>query len=124
MSRVVRWRLKLAKYEYEIVYKAGKINLNVEKRGGRINCGKNLQKPTVKLLFPFVLNENSDSTSALASPTKTISPRQSHDIPEDATSLMCDEIINESDTELDDSSEDSDFPLSDFPLSTFLLSMF
>jgi len=55
MSRVMCWRLKLAKYEYEIVYKAGKINLNVEKRGGRINCGKNLQKPTVKLLFPFAL---------------------------------------------------------------------
>jgi len=26
----VRWRLKLAEYEYEVVYKAGKINANAE----------------------------------------------------------------------------------------------
>ena len=29
-SRLVRWRLKLAEYEYEIVYKAGKTNVNAD----------------------------------------------------------------------------------------------
>jgi len=29
-SRLVRWRLKLAEYEYKICYKAEKINLNVD----------------------------------------------------------------------------------------------
>jgi len=29
-SRLVRWRLKLAEYEYKIIYKAGKINLNAD----------------------------------------------------------------------------------------------
>ncbi|KMQ89174.1 enzymatic polyprotein endonuclease reverse [Lasius niger] len=29
-SRLVRWRLKLAEYEYEVVYKAGKTNVNAD----------------------------------------------------------------------------------------------
>jgi len=29
-SRLVRWRLKLAEYEYEVIYKAGKINVNAD----------------------------------------------------------------------------------------------
>jgi len=29
-SRLARWRLKLAEYEYEVVYKAGKINVNAD----------------------------------------------------------------------------------------------
>lgn len=29
-SRLIRWRLKLAEYEYEVVYKAGKINVNAD----------------------------------------------------------------------------------------------
>lgn len=29
-SRLVRWRLKLAEYEYDVVYKAGKINANAD----------------------------------------------------------------------------------------------
>jgi len=29
-SRLARWRLKLAEYEYEVVYKAGKINANAD----------------------------------------------------------------------------------------------
>jgi len=28
--RILRWRLKLAKYEYEVVYKAGKTNVNAD----------------------------------------------------------------------------------------------
>jgi len=28
--RVLRWRLKLAEYEYEVVYKAGKTNINAD----------------------------------------------------------------------------------------------
>jgi hypothetical protein len=30
ISRLVRWRLKLAKYEYEVLYKAGKMNVNAD----------------------------------------------------------------------------------------------
>ena len=66
-------------------------------------------------MFPLALNESVDSTSAPALPAKTTPPRQSHDIPEDVVSLTCDEFIDEDDTELDDSSEDSDFPLPDTP---------
>jgi len=29
-SRLVRWRLKIAEYEYDVVYKAEKINANVD----------------------------------------------------------------------------------------------
>ena len=29
-ARVLRWRLKLAEYEYDVVYKAGKINVNAD----------------------------------------------------------------------------------------------
>jgi len=29
-SCFARWRLKLAEYEYEVVYKAGKININTD----------------------------------------------------------------------------------------------
>jgi len=29
-SRLARWRFKLAEYEYEVVYKAGKININAD----------------------------------------------------------------------------------------------
>ena len=29
-SRLVRWRLKLAEYDYEVIYKAGKINANAD----------------------------------------------------------------------------------------------
>jgi len=29
-SRLARWQLKLAEYEYEVVYKSGKINLNAD----------------------------------------------------------------------------------------------
>lgn len=29
-SRLIRWRLKLAEYEYEIMYKAGKTNVNAD----------------------------------------------------------------------------------------------
>ena len=29
-SRVVRWRLKYAEYDFDVVYKAGKINVNAD----------------------------------------------------------------------------------------------
>lgn len=28
--RILRWRLKLAEYDYEVVYKAGKTNVNAD----------------------------------------------------------------------------------------------
>lgn len=46
-SRLVRWRLKLEEYEYEIVYKAGKINTNADalSRPPILNIGSSDSKP-------------------------------------------------------------------------------
>ena len=119
-SRLARWKLKLAEYEYKICYKAGKINSNADALSRNpvveVTAEETINKTkSHKPLFPLALNESVDSTSAPALPAKTTPPRQSHDIPEDVVSLTCDEFIDEDDTELDDSSEDSDFPLPDTP---------
>lgn len=29
-SRLLRWRLKLAEYDYKVIYKAGKMNINAD----------------------------------------------------------------------------------------------
>ncbi|KAH0945711.1 hypothetical protein HN011_008013, partial [Eciton burchellii] len=53
-SRLVRWRLKLAEYEYEVVFKAGKVNANAD----------TLSRNPVSVL-PLRVSEKSDSSESL-----------------------------------------------------------
>jgi len=53
-SRLARWRLKLAEYEYEVVYKAGKINVNADA----------LSRNPIPVL-PLKVSEKTDSKESL-----------------------------------------------------------
>lgn len=52
-SRLVRWRLKLAEYEYNIIYKAGKINANADALS---------RNPPEQKLLPLSTSGESDSS--------------------------------------------------------------
>jgi len=57
MLRLVQWRLKLAEYEDEIVYKAGKINANAEALSRKLTPVLSLkisEKPIPKSHYPVV----------------------------------------------------------------------
>lgn len=126
-SRLARWRLKLAEYEYKIRYKAGKMNLNADalsRNPAVASTDKNAITKTNnhKPLFPLARNENptqhnrpSDLIPAPTTHTKNNLPEQSHDIPEDEFSPANDDTLSESDTDSDESSGDSDPPLRHTP---------
>lgn len=65
-SRLVRWRLKLAEYEYEVIYKAGKTNVNADALS---------RNPVVKQILPI----SSDGSIFNASHPRDVqsSPRDS-----------------------------------------------
>lgn len=51
-SRLVRWRLKLAEYDYEVIYKAGKINVNADALS---------RNPIPEKIFPLSSNDSDNS---------------------------------------------------------------
>lgn len=71
MSRLVRWRLKLLEYEYDVIYKAGKTNLNPDALS---------RNPTAQQMLPLSLGlDDSDSDESLFSyhaPTPAARPSQ------------------------------------------------
>jgi len=54
-SRLVRWRLKLAEYDYEMTYKAGKINANTDALS---------RNPVPRAIPPLSLSDPNDSSSS------------------------------------------------------------
>lgn len=65
-SRLVRWRLKLAEYNYEVIYKAGKTNVNADALS---------RNPVPTKIFPLSLSEES-SDSLFHHPDPTHRRRQ------------------------------------------------
>ena len=63
-SRLVRWRLKLAEYEYEVVYKAGKINANADALSrnpvSKICTNDNDARVRAYKMLPFADSSSSD----------------------------------------------------------------
>jgi len=53
-SRFVWWQFKLTKYEYEIVYKAGKINTNADALS---------RNPILQLIFPLFISQETNVIS-------------------------------------------------------------
>jgi hypothetical protein len=51
-SRLVRWRLKLAEYEYEVINKAGKTNVNADALS---------RNPVKEHTISLINNENTDN---------------------------------------------------------------
>lgn len=67
-SRLVRWRLKLAEYEYEVVYKAGKSNVNADALS---------RNPVTNQILPISSNEsifNASHPRSAESPCNDASP--------------------------------------------------
>lgn len=60
-SRLVRWRLKLAEYDYEVIYKAGKTNVNADALS---------RNPVTRRVMPI----SSDESLFHASPPRDTSP--------------------------------------------------
>jgi len=121
-SRLVRWRLKLAEYEYKVIYKAGKINLNADalSRNPAILNFPNETTPKTetrnryKTLVDPTYGKNSasypDPKAAPTLPTKNISAQDPCNFPKSIFPITHDEISYDTNTEIDDSSEDSDAP--------------
>ncbi|CAK9834632.1 Retrovirus-related Pol polyprotein from transposon 17.6 [Anthophora retusa] len=65
-SRLVRWRLKLAEFEYKIIYKEGKVNMNADA----------LSRNPVQILPLTIENESTDD-DALFAPRNARRPRRS-----------------------------------------------
>ncbi|XP_017797025.1 PREDICTED: uncharacterized protein LOC108578250 [Habropoda laboriosa] len=63
-SRLVRWRLKLAEFEYRVVYKQGKENMNADA----------LSRNPVQI-FPLTTGSESSSDDALFSPPSSLQSR-------------------------------------------------
>lgn len=73
-SRLVRWRLKLAEYDYEVIYKAGKTNVNADALS---------RNPVVNRILPI----SSDESIFNASPPRdTTPPRHDASMSQDASS--------------------------------------
>lgn len=104
-SRLMRWKLKLAEYEYDITYRAGKTNLNADalsRNPTTFSTAEDNKKPDChKTLLPLTTKKK--AISSLANDQTTIH------------SSVRDEIFDISDTELDDSSDDSDAQIPDAP---------
>jgi len=126
-SRLIRWRLKLAEYDYEMTYKAGKINANADALS-RNPAIRNLSSEIAtkvethgqhEPLFSLTYNKNSASNPNLEPtptiPTKHTSFQDSCSTPKSTLPITHDEIIYDTNTEIEDSSEDSDVPLLDDP---------
>jgi len=118
-SRLVRWRLKLAEYEYKIIYKAGKINLNADALSRNpaipnppsetiLKETRDRHKPLFALTYDRTSASYSDPKPASALPTKNISAQDPCDFPKSIFPITYDEILYDTNTEIDDSSEDSD----------------
>jgi len=122
-SRLVRWRLKLAEYDYEMLYKAGKINANADALS---------RNPIPKQVLPVSSDSSNNSLFHAPSSNKTQTPHKPaheekiRETPEDPNENKAsldeqniEETINSSftsdgqDALIEDSGSDSDEPLFD-----------
>jgi len=123
-SRLIRWRLKLAEYEYEIKYKAGKTNVNadalsrnpVEETVNKIKIFKPEQRMYPLEIFdsddePIFETQPKESDPASEAPT-SLTDKRSVNIREKSIELPArDENASQSDDDVsqsDSDSEDSD----------------
>lgn len=74
-SRLVRWRLKLAEYEYEVIYKAGKTNINADA----------LSRNPITIPSSFVNKPQAFPVLPLFTDTESNDPRSSPHIFQDET---------------------------------------
>lgn len=65
-SRLVRWRLKLAEYEYEVMYKAGKANSNADALS---------RNPVAERILPLSSDPDNSSSSLLFDPPLKSQPK-------------------------------------------------
>lgn len=109
-SRLVRWCLKLAEYEYEVIYKAGKTNVNVDV------LSRNPISACITKISQILVLENdpipSDSDESIFSPTpkqntsnKTNTPKGREKVPQDPRGDQIIEIEDYANTENEASSE-------------------
>ena len=57
-SRISRWRLKLAEYDFDVVYKAGKMNVNADALlrnsiNDKKKCDQSIYKLMTTILYDF-----------------------------------------------------------------------
>lgn len=78
-SRLIRWRLKLAEYDYKITYKAGKTNCNADAlsrnpaQGKMVAEGGKIIKVRGEHMYPLSLNDTDDESIFDALPRPNIS---------------------------------------------------
>ncbi|KAG5327865.1 POL4 protein, partial [Pseudoatta argentina] len=117
-SRLMRWRFRLAEYEYNIIYKAGKTNLNADalSRNPTIfpTAGNNKKINYHKILFPLTLDKNSISEKTVTSFAEDLA-RDDHS-PTAVYFPVHDEVLNISELdELDELNDNSDASIPDAP---------
>lgn len=115
-SRLVRWRLKLQEYEYEVIYKAGKINTNADALS---------RNPVPLLPLSITTNPSSSDEEIFSSKprNKALNPnveypsagRANSDDSEREENLPTDQQSdkNQTDSSTDDSNHDSDSEIFD-----------
>jgi len=98
-SRLVRWRLKLQEYEYDIVYKAGKSNVNADALS---------RNPITQQALPLTIDTEPDSNESLLlykKPRKSPTNTPTEDLPTSPKNASVEEDAEDSSTEegIDDS---------------------
>ncbi|KAL6417716.1 hypothetical protein ACFW04_012553 [Cataglyphis niger] len=123
-SRLVRWRLKLAEYEYEVKYKAGKINANADalSRNPIHILPTTAEEGENARVLPIEGKIVSDSEESLfnCTPKPAQVDRQNHssNSADEAPQTPSDESDESGYTETDSSSSDSDSYIFDNPNET------
>ena len=120
-SRLVRWRLKLAEYEYKVIYKAGKTNVNADALSRNPITSHPLHESHRIQLLPLEASDSDESLSNTGGPSVANPQKQTSDADENApqTSDM-DSLISSS--ESDDSSDlDDEEQIFDNPNEPFAL---
>ncbi|KAL6417766.1 hypothetical protein ACFW04_014363 [Cataglyphis niger] len=123
-SRLVRWRLKLAEYEYEVKYKAGKINANADalSRNPIHILPTAAEEGENARVLPIEGKIVSDSEESLfnCTPKPAQVDRQNHssNSADEAPQTPSDESDESGYTETDSSSSDSDSYIFDNPNET------
>ncbi|XP_026830978.1 uncharacterized protein LOC113563519, partial [Ooceraea biroi] len=103
-SRLVRWRLKLAEYEYEVVYKAGRINANADALS---------RNPTTQKVLPLSVSENSDNSLFHAPSPPTFQTDETQEQPETEPTVIGTEIVSSGEETDSDSESEGDGPIFD-----------